>query len=48
MSVELNDDRAEGVSNCCFAAVSDPSGENIEGRCMDCKEMCAIVSEDDE
>jgi len=52
-----DDFRAEGleleaeenmVSNCCSAAVSDPSGEGKEGRCTDCGEMCQIVSNDEE
>jgi len=47
MSVEIGDDIADGMSSCCSAAVSDPSGENIEGRCMDCKEMCSIETEED-
>jgi len=46
MSVEIGDDISEGVSNCCFMQVSDPSCEGIEGRCMDCGEMCEIVSEE--
>ena len=35
------------MSSCCSAAVSDPSGEGVEGRCADCGEMCQIVSEDE-
>jgi hypothetical protein len=46
MSYELTDDIAEGMSSCCSAAVDDPSGENIEGVCMDCKEHCTIIPED--
>jgi hypothetical protein len=45
MSYELSDCIADGASNCCGAAVYDPSGEGIEGVCMDCKEHCDIESE---
>ncbi len=48
MSYEIGDDIAEGMSSCCSAAVSDPSGEGIEGVCQDCYEHCGIESEDDE
>ena len=43
MSTELSDLYAEGMSNCCSAAVIDPSGENIEGVCKDCSEHCGVV-----
>ena len=36
------------VSNCCSARVIDPSGENVEGVCSDCKEHCAVVELTDE
>jgi hypothetical protein len=31
------------TSNCCGSYLIDPSGENKEGRCGDCKEMAAAV-----
>lgn len=34
------------VSNCCGASVYDPSGEEIEGRCNLCQEMCGIEYEE--
>lgn len=43
MSVEIGDYMADGMSSCCSGAVIDPSGENIEGRCKDCGEMCSVV-----
>lgn len=45
MSVELHDWIAEGMSNCCCAAVDDPSGKNEYGRCMACHEMCGIITD---
>ena len=48
MSYELGDDIADGMSSCCSASVSDPSGENVEGRCNDCQEMCEIITENEE
>ena len=39
----IDEDEINPVSSCCSAAVSDPSGEGIEGRCTDCGEMCSIV-----
>jgi hypothetical protein len=46
MSVELHDFiDSSGMSDCCSGAVYDPSAEGIEGRCMDCGEMCSIVNE---
>jgi hypothetical protein len=42
MSYELSD-AIGGMSTCCSAAVYDPSGEGIEGVCMDCKEHCGFV-----
>lgn len=49
MGIEIGDDiSSEGVSNCCYSSVSNPSGEGIEGRCTDCQEMCEIVSEDED
>lgn len=44
MSTELSDIYASGISNCCGAAVIDPSGEEKEGVCADCGEHCAIES----
>lgn len=46
MSVELSDFIADGMSDCCSAAVDDPSGENNYGRCMDCHEMCEIITDE--
>lgn len=43
MSTELSDIYASGVSNCCSAAVIDPSGEEKEGVCTDCGEHCEII-----
>lgn len=48
MSYEPTDDIADGMSSCCSAAVDDPSGENIEGRCRDCHEMCEIINEEED
>lgn len=48
MSVELGDDIDTGMSDCCWGAVSNPSGSGDEGRCLDCGEMCLIVRGDDE
>lgn len=31
------------TSNCCDGRVINPSGIGNEGRCADCKEMCAIT-----
>jgi len=31
------------MSDCCSGSVDNPSGIGNEGRCNDCKEMCAIV-----
>ena len=47
MSYEIGDDISDGMSDCCSAAVSNPSGIGSEGRCMDCKEMCEIVLGDE-
>lgn len=46
MSFELTDLYSDGSSSCCDALVIDPSGENVEGRCDDCGEMCSIVTEE--
>lgn len=46
MSTELSDLYASGVSNCCYAAVLDPSGEEMEGICRDCGEHCGIEDEE--
>jgi hypothetical protein len=47
MSTELSDIYASGVSSCCYSAVIDPSGEEIEGTCADCGEHCGIESEEE-
>lgn len=45
MSVEISDLTAAGMSHCCSASVYDPSGEEVEGICADCKEHCSIIKE---
>lgn len=42
MSVEITDLYADGVSNCCGAAVLDPSGNDEEGICHQCGEHCGV------
>lgn len=39
----LLENAPELMSSCCSADYYDPSGEDIEGRCKDCGEMCGIV-----
>lgn len=46
MSVETTDFIADGMSECCSASVYDPSGEDIEGICSDCKEHCSVIKEE--
>lgn len=46
MSYQVGDEIAQGVSSCCSASVIDPSGENVEGICSDCKEHCGIETEE--
>ena len=47
MSWDISDIYDDGMSNCCSAAVINPSGEGIEGVCADCQEHCTIVIEED-
>lgn len=44
----LIDAKGEGVSNCCGAAVYNPSGNPDDAICRDCKEPCSEVTDEND